>query len=59
VIEDMDELLCLLLGEPPGEYLVEERGERRLLWRISEGEPGEDALAPSEAWAFKLPEPVC
>lgn len=27
-----------------------------ILWRLSEGEPGEDALAPASLWPSLLPE---
>lgn len=57
MLRDEAELLLLLLDAPEGEYLLEARGELRLLLRISEGEPGDAALEPAEAWAFKL-EPV-
>jgi hypothetical protein len=54
MLRNETELLLLLLEAPEGEYLIEERGELRLLLRISEGEPSDTALEPAEAWAFKL-----
>jgi hypothetical protein len=36
----------LLADAPLGEYLLDQSGEHRTLWRISEGGPGEDALDP-------------
>jgi hypothetical protein len=39
-----------LADAPIGEYLIEQVGNQRRLWRISEGEPPDGALEPAEAW---------
>jgi hypothetical protein len=41
---------------PQGEYLRTE--ETLLLLRISEGEPPDEALAPTSEWMFRLPIPT-
>jgi hypothetical protein len=47
-----DELLELLEDAPLGHYLVERRGPRRILWRLTEGEPPDGALEPADDWAL-------
>jgi hypothetical protein len=47
----------LLRDAPLGEYLLELREGPRLLWRLSDGEPGEDALDPSVLMMLE-PEPI-
>lgn len=38
-----------LLGDVPvGQYLLEYAGDWLLLWRLSEGEPADDAFVPAE-----------
>jgi hypothetical protein len=51
-----DPLADILASVPVGIYLVEQRGDARLLWRISEGEPSDEALAPAALWPMLLPE---
>ena len=48
--ETTAELLLLLTDVPSGEYLTELRGGVRVLWRISEGAPADEALEPAPAW---------
>lgn len=45
-----------LLGDISfGIYLFEQRGDRVIVWRISEGEPSEEAFAPASLWPLSLP----
>jgi hypothetical protein len=44
---------ALLLTEPIGLYLVEQRGAWLVLWRISEGSPGDEAIEPGEMGTFE------
>ena len=48
------ELLDLLASDaiPPGEYLVYDDGEHRVLWKINEGEPHDGALDPAPRWSL-------
>jgi hypothetical protein len=47
----MSDLASVLLVDAPlGEYLIEQVGNQRRLWRISEGEPPDGALEPADAW---------
>jgi hypothetical protein len=49
----------LLRGAPVGSYLLERTNTQTILWRISEGEPEADAVAPAELYPWLLPmEPV-
>jgi hypothetical protein len=49
-----DALFCLAEGDPTGTYLLEECDGRRILWRLSEGEPEDIALAPAVLWPLLL-----
>jgi hypothetical protein len=52
------ELMALILlteDDPAGIYLFEKRDDLRILWRISEGGPEDDALAPDALWPLLLP----
>lgn len=46
----------LLRDTPQGVYLLEERGGRLLLWKLSEGEPTEEAYSPLALWPLLLPD---
>jgi hypothetical protein len=37
-------------GAAPGQYLLEQKGGQRIVWRISEGEPPDDAFEPAGGW---------
>ena len=43
---------------PQGEYLALRTEETLLLLRIREGEPPEEASAPTSEWMFQLPIPA-
>ena len=47
-----DDLVELLEGVPIGEYLVQQDDTRRILWRLTDGEPPDGALEPAEDWAM-------
>ena len=52
------ELMALILlaeDDPTGTYLLEESDGLRILWRLSEGEPEDEALAPVALWPLLLP----
>jgi hypothetical protein len=53
LLEILKETSC-----PPGDYLLLQTEAAGYLIRISEGEPGGDALVPASDWMFRLPEPV-
>ena len=40
----------LLMGAPEGDYLLEQGGRRRVLWRITGEEPSETALLPASLY---------
>ena len=48
-MDAIDELLRSWLSDdlPPGDYVVDDQGDRRVLWKISEGEPLDGALDPA------------
>ena len=46
----------LLRALPIGEYLLEQRGEILMLWRIDEGELPEDAIRPAQTWPWRMEE---
>jgi len=43
-MDDRTNITELLCDAPTGEYLLECTHRQQILWRISEGEPAEDAL---------------
>ena len=48
-------LILLMDDDPVGTYLLEERSDgQRFLWRISEGEPADEALEPALLWPGPL-----
>jgi hypothetical protein len=48
-----DDLGAELLEDAPlGDYLLEQSGIWRILWRLSEGEPPDGAFEPAESWAL-------
>jgi hypothetical protein len=49
----LDDLVELLEGVPIGEYLVQQDDTRRILWRLTDGEPPDGALEPAEDWAIR------
>jgi hypothetical protein len=49
-MSDLGLASVLLADAPIGEYLIEQVGDQRRLWRLSEGEPPDGALEPAEAW---------
>ena len=51
-MDAVDDMLLDLLTDdlPCGQFLVEDQGEVRMLWRISEGEPVDSALDPARGW---------
>jgi hypothetical protein len=50
-----EDLEPLLADAPSGDYLLEQRGCVRLLWRITEGEPPDGALEPAPCWSLAPP----
>lgn len=44
----------LLLDAPAGSYLLEQTTLHRVLWRISEGEPADEALEPATLYPLLL-----
>jgi hypothetical protein len=42
----------LLVDVPLGDYLLEQADGWLILWRLSEGEPSDDALEPAADWAL-------
>ena len=53
-VPNLSKLEALLLCVPVGVYLVEQRGSDKIVWRISEGEPEDEALAPAASWPWAL-----
>ena len=53
---DLTALILLAEDDPAGTYLLEEADGLQILWRLSEGEPGDEALAPAALWPLLLPE---
>jgi hypothetical protein len=52
------ELMALILlaeDDPAGTYLFEKRDDLRILWRLSEGGPEDNALAPASLWPLLPP----
>jgi hypothetical protein len=49
-MSDLGLASALLADAPLGDYLIEYRGQLRIVWRISEGEPPDGALEPADAW---------
>jgi hypothetical protein len=49
-------LVWLAESDPSGTYLVEEVDGLRILWRMTEGEPEDAALAPATLWPMLLPD---
>ena len=52
---DLTALMWLAESDPCATYLVEDVDGRRILWRLSEGEPCESAYAPLPLWPMLLP----
>jgi hypothetical protein len=49
-------LVELAEHDPAGTYLLEDNDGLLVLWRLSEGEPEDAALAPASLWPLLLPE---
>ena len=47
-----EDTAVLLADMSPGEYLLEQRGRWRILWRLTEGEPPDGALEPAADWVL-------
>jgi hypothetical protein len=45
-----EDTAALLADVSPGEYLLEQRGRWRILWRLTEGEPSSEVLEPAGDW---------
>jgi hypothetical protein len=54
----VDLLKRMLIHEPCGSYLLDQRKGHVLLLRLSEGEPDDDTFAPLALWPMLLPEPA-
>jgi hypothetical protein len=54
MLESLPDLVELLEGAPTGEYVVTQIGLLRILWRLSDGGPADDALDPADL----IPAPV-
>jgi hypothetical protein len=52
---DLTALILLAEDDPAGTYLLEESDGLLLLWRTSEGEPDDAALAAASLWPLLLP----